>query len=144
MISNRRMQHGGRIVVATLLIGSCLGCTDGKPVAEVRGRVVCKNGELPQSSIRQIRFEPTADSRAVVRKGASGAINDDGTFELYTRRPGDGVHHGEYAVTFAFYKSAMNHESPISPELASSSTTPYRVTVNDDVDDLEFEISLKK
>jgi hypothetical protein len=144
MTRNWYTQRGRRIVVAAFVLGACVGCAEGKPVAEVRGRVVCKSGELPPTSIRQIRFEPTADSKAVVRKGASGAINDDGTFELYTRRPGDGVYHGEYAVTFAFYKSAMDHQSPLLPELASSSTTPYHVTVKGDVDDLEFEIKFKK
>jgi hypothetical protein len=137
-----RAQSAWAIVALTAV--ACIGCGSGKPVAQVRGRVVCKNGELPKSSIRQIRFEPTTESKAAVRKGATGAINDDGTFEVYTRRPGDGVHLGEYAVTFAFYKSAMDHQSPIAPELTSSLTTPYRVTVEDDVDDLEFEVSLKK
>ncbi len=144
MRTHQKMYRAWLLSSAACAAVSCVGCSEGKPVAEVRGRVVCTSGELPKTSIRQIRFEPTADSKAVVRKGASGAINDDGTFELYTRRPGDGVHHGEYAVTFAFYKSAMDHASPLSPELASSSTTPYRVTVEDNVDDLEIEISRKK
>jgi hypothetical protein len=137
------MMKARRGVTVALTLAACLGCGKGKPVGQVRGRVICKNGELPQLGVRQIRFEPTPESKAVVRKGATGAINDDGTFELYTRKPGDGVHHGEYAVTFAFFKGAMDRESPLSPELASSATTPYRVTVENDMDDLQFEISLK-
>jgi hypothetical protein len=121
-------------------LGELVGCGQGHEVAQVRGKVVCRSGSLPESAIRMVRFEPTADTDAAVRKGASGVINDDGTFELYTRRPGDGVHVGKYAVTFAFYKSAMDHSSPIAARYTSSAATPYRVVVEDDVDNLEFEV----
>jgi hypothetical protein len=99
-----------------------------------------KNAELPKSGIRLVRLEPAADTNAVVRKGASGTINDDGTFELYTRKPGDGVHLGKYAVTFAFYKGAMDQASLIPAKYTRAATTPYHVVVEDDIDDLEFEI----
>jgi hypothetical protein len=121
-------------------IAAFAGCGQSHSVAQVRGKVVCKNAALPESAIRIVRFEPTADSSAAIRKGASGVINDDGSFELYTRKPGDGVHIGKYAVTFVFYKGAMDHTSPIAKKFTSAATTPYRIVVEDDVDNLEFEI----
>ena len=99
-----------------------------------------KNGSLPNTGIRLVRFEPTADTKAAVRKGASGTINDDGSFELYTRRPGDGVHLGKYAVTFAFYKGAMDQRPLIPAKYTRAATTPYQLVVEGDIDDLEFEI----
>jgi hypothetical protein len=116
------------------------GCHRGNAMSQVRGTVSCKSGELPKTGIRMIRLEPTADSKAAVRKGASASINDDGTFTLYTRQEGDGVNHGDYAVTFAFFKSAMDHHSPLLPKYTQASTTPYRVTVDKDIDDLKFEV----
>src|SRR5688500_13109993 len=98
------------IGVQILLLGvACLGvlsgCGKSHPMAQVRGKVVFPDGKIPEAGIRMIRFECAADSDAALRKGATGTINDDGSFEVYTRRPGDGVHLGKYDVTFAFCRS---------------------------------------
>jgi hypothetical protein len=106
----------------------------------VRGKVLFKNGEMPKTSVRYIRFECAADTDAVVHKGASGAIEDSGTFELYTRRPGDGVHYGKYAVTFAIQPGSMDRRSLVPAKYTSAATTPYYVVVDKDLDNLEFEI----
>ena len=133
-----------RNAAGILLIVSCAsvapGCQRAKPVSQVSGKVTCKTGELPKTAIRMIRFEPEADSTAVVRKGASASINDDGTFALYTRKEGDGVNHGKYAVTFAFFKSAMDHQSPLLVKYTQAATTPYHVIVDKDLADLQFEV----
>src|SRR5687768_14509203 len=97
------------LVLAILVCGPAFaGCGESNSAAQVRGKVIPKGGPLPAAGIRMVRFEPTADTTAAVRKGASGAINNDGTFEIYTRKPGDGVLLGKYAVTFAFYPGAMD------------------------------------
>lgn len=121
-------------------MGGLAGCGDSRPVAQIRGKVVGKNGTLPSAAIRVVRFEPTADTTAVVRKGASGSINDDGTFELFTRKPGDGVHHGKYAVTFGFFRSATDQRPLVAAKYTKPATTPYQMVVDKDVDDLQFEI----
>jgi hypothetical protein len=128
------------MLITAALLPALAGCDQSRPVAQVRGKITCRNGSLPKTAIRLVRFQPTADSEAVVRKGASGAINDDGSFEMYTRRPGDGVHLGKYAVTFAFYRGAMDHTSPIPAKYMRASTTPYHVEVTQDIEDLEFQI----
>ena len=129
-----------RLFIAAACLSGIVGCGESHSVAQVRGKVVGKNGALPSASIRVVRFEPAADSNAAVRKGASGSINDDGSFELFTRRPGDGVHMGKYAVTFAFYRSATDQKSLVSAKYTKPATTPYQVVVDKDIDDLEFEI----
>jgi hypothetical protein len=116
------------------------GCGGSNSTAQVRGKVVSKDGPLPAAGIRMVRFEPTADTTAAIRKGASGAINDDGTFEIYTRRPGDGVIPGKYAVTFAFYPGAMDRRSLIPEKYTKPLTTPHIVVVEDDIENLELEI----
>jgi hypothetical protein len=99
-----------------------------------------KDNSLQSAGIRMVRLEPTADTNATVRKGASGTIKEDGSFELYTRRPGDGVYLGKYAVTFAFYRGAMDQRPLIPAKYTSATTTPYQVVIDHNRDDLNFEI----
>jgi hypothetical protein len=127
-------------LIAVALLGGTIGCGKTRPVAQVRGKINFKESSLQNAGIRMVRFEPTADTNATIRKGASGTINEDGSFELYTRRPGDGVYLGKYAVTFAFYRGAMDQRSLIPAKYTSAATTPYQVVIDDDRDDLNFEI----
>ncbi|MBA4107081.1 MAG: hypothetical protein C0485_15150 [Pirellula sp.] len=130
------------LLVAAACVTGIAGCGESRPVAQVRGKVICKGGALPAAGIRMVRLQPTTDSDAVIRKGAGGSIKGDGSFELYTRRPGDGVHAGKYAVTFAFYKGAMDQKSLIPAKYANAATTPLHLDVKEDIDDLVLEIEL--
>jgi hypothetical protein len=128
------------VLVAVVYLGGIAGCGKSNPVAQIRGKVNLKDSSLQNAGVRMVRLEPTVDTNATIRKGASGTINEDGSFELYTRRPGDGVYLGKYAVTFAFYRGAMDQRSLIPAKYTSAATTPYQVVVDDDRDDLTFEI----
>ena len=112
-------------------------------MAQVRGKVIFSDGEIPQAGVRLIRFECAKDTDAAVRKGAAGKINDDGTFELYTRKPGDGVHYGKYDVTFAIFNSATDQRPMIPVKYTKSATTPFHVVVDDDRDDHVFTIEAR-
>ncbi len=87
-----------------------------------------------------VRFEPTRDSPALVRQAAGGSIGDDGSFVLSTRKPGDGVYLGKYAVTFTVLKAPRDPVSLVEEKYTFSATTPYHVTVDGDQSDLFFEI----
>ena len=130
--------------IAAIFLGGIFGCGNGHPVAQVSGKVFFKNGAMPPAGVRVVRLEPTADSNAAVRKGASGTISDDGSFEIFTRRPGDGVHYGNYAVTFAFWKSVTDHTSLIAPRYIDAKNTPYHLTVDKDKVGLEYELESAK
>ena len=99
-----------------------------------------KDGSVPAGGVRVVQFVPASDTTAKIRKGASGEIQGDGSFTAYTRKPGDGVFLGKYAVTFSVWKSPMDSTSLIAPKFSRASTTPYHVTVDDDVSDLKFEL----
>jgi hypothetical protein len=123
------------------LFSVATGCGHGSPVAQVKGKVLYKDGSVPKGAIRVVRFEPAADSTSVVRKAASSNIDaSDGSFELFTRRPGDGVYRGKYKVTFTVLPDPRSQESLILDKYTMSATTPYEVSVDRDVDDLAFEI----
>jgi hypothetical protein len=141
MISNRILGRLALVIVlsAQLLIGVS-GCRRGPAMAQVRGKVFYKDGTVPQGMLAIVRFEPAADSTAEVRKGASGSIEPDGSFEMITRMPGDGVYLGKYAVTFAVQKGESGSTSLILPKYNNRTTSPYSVEVTDDIDDLKFEI----
>jgi hypothetical protein len=131
-------------VTAAFLLGTFFGCGKSNPVGQVSGKIIFKNGAIPPAGVRVVRLEPTADSNMAVRKGATGRISDDGTFEIYTRKPGDGVHFGNYAVTFAFWKSAMDHTSLIEPRYTDAKNTPYHLIVDKDIVGLEYELEASK
>jgi hypothetical protein len=119
------------------------GCGFKPAVAHVKGKVIFKNGAMPKTQVRMIRFEPTESSTAKVRRGASSLIEPDGTFELWSKMPGDGIHVGEYDVTFAVQKGPMDPTSLIPAKYSNRATTPYKnVKVDKDADDLSFEIDL--
>lgn len=126
-------------VLIALAIAATVGC-GGKPVAQASGRVAYADGSTPTGAVAIIRFEPTDDSDAAVRKAASSAIAEDGTFELKTRVPGDGVYKGQYHVTFSILKNPKTGESLIPQQYTSKRTTPFTIDVQSSKDDYLFEL----
>jgi hypothetical protein len=122
----------------TLLLA--IGCSDRPPTAQVSGKVLMKDGSVLQGGVRNVQFIPAKDSTAEIRKAASGEIQEDGSFVAFTRKPGDGVFLGKYDVTFSVWKSAMDPTSLVDPMYSRASTTPYHITVENDIGDLTFEL----
>lgn len=120
-----------------------VGC-DSRDMVNVSGRVQYKGGTPIEGQIQVIRFEPTDASPATVRKAASADLGPDGTFELFTRKPGDGIYRGRYAVNFTVLTSYVNGKSLIDPKYESPATTPYVVDVTDDMSDLLYELEPRK
>jgi hypothetical protein len=128
-------------LVLALLGLACTGCEHGPRMYKVSGKVTFKGGSMPHAGVCTVQFIPSTDTTATERKGAGGAINPDGTFEMHTRKPGDGVVPGEYDVTFAIWPGPMDPRSLILPKYTSPSTTPFKnVKIDRDRSDLEFEV----
>lgn len=128
-----------RFAATILSFGVTLGC-GRSDMAEVSGKVLFKGGTVPQAGVRVVQFQPAEDSPATIRKAASGEISEDGSFVAFTRKPGDGVIIGKYDVTFSVWPSEYERKSLIDLKYTKASTTPYHVTIDDDVSDLQFEI----
>jgi hypothetical protein len=109
-------------------------------MSTVTGTVKFTDGTVPQGAVALVQFQPSESSTAEVRKGATGPINPDGTFEMYTRQPGDGVHNGEYVVTFLVRKTVFDTNSLVDSKYVTPHTTPLKVQVDGSTDDLNFEI----
>jgi hypothetical protein len=116
------------------------GCNRGPAVAEVRGKVLYKDGTPIKGGVRTIRFEPAQDSTAEISRVAGGTIENDGSFELQRRKPGDGVYLGKYKVVVTVWKGAREPISLIKDEYTQSATTPFEATIEGDTDDLLFEL----
>jgi hypothetical protein len=119
------------------------GCDSGPKVVNASGTVTFEGGPPAGAGVKVIRFEPAQDSTAEVRKGASCSIAEDGSFDMYTRIPGDGVYAGKYNVVFSVLNSPIEQKSLIDPKYTSSATTPYVIDLNDDRSDLSFTIEAK-
>lgn len=117
------------------------GCGRRAGTAEVKGRVVFKDGTVPRGAVCVVRFQPAADSPAEIRKAATGDIEADGFFEAFTRKPGDGVFLGKYDVTFSVLGDGTDSNSSlIDQKYTKAASTPYHITIEDDVADLEFQL----
>jgi hypothetical protein len=114
------------------------GCAP-KEMYQVKGKVTYKDGSVPKGILAIVNFTPAPNSSATIPKGATGAIESDGSFEMVTRRSGDGVHHGEYSVTFRVLRDA-NGTSLVSPKYGSLNPPPFTVKVDRDISDLNYEI----
>lgn len=128
------------LVALALSTIALAGCNRGPRMVQVSGKVLYKDGSAPKGGVRVIRFEPSKDAPEETRRVASGQIETDGSFHLFTRKPGDGVFPGEYAVTFTLWKGPRDPVSYVDEKFTASSTTPYHVTIEDDTTDLKFEI----
>ena len=104
------------------------------------GRAQYKDGSPITGGVRIIRLEPAKNSTAKIRKGASGTIAEDGTFELFTRKPGDGVFAGEYAVTFSVLTRPLGGTSLIPAYFTHPESTPFQITVDEDKEGLLYEL----
>jgi hypothetical protein len=135
-------ERGLKLLFMSVLASMCAfaGCNRGPAMSQVSGTVLFPDGSVPKGGVCVVQFQPAAGTTAEVSKGASGAIQPDGTFEMWTKRPGDGVYHGDYVVTFAIFKGAMDMTPMISAKYTRPDTSPYKVTVDDDLEDLKFEV----
>jgi hypothetical protein len=79
-------------------------------------------------------------STAEIRKLATGEIGSDGRFQMYTRKPGDGVIPGKYAVTFTVMDKPMGGKSLILPKYTSAAETPFEIDVDGNKTETVYEL----
>ena len=132
----------GKCALLVVVVGLALavGCSRGRRTYQVAGRVQYKDGSPITGGVRVVHFEPTRSSTAEIRKAAVGEIGTDGSFAMFTRKPGDGVIPGKYAVTFAVMDKPMGGKMLILQKYVSAAETPFEITVDGDKADLLYEM----
>jgi hypothetical protein len=118
------------------------GCHQGPAKYQVRGKVTFENGPAPKAGVKVVNFVPAKDSSAEVRRAASGSIGPDGSFTMFTRVTGDGVNAGDYSVVFTIVKGPMDMTSLIPVKYNDVNSPPYKVTVDRNIDDLDFKLDM--
>ncbi len=131
-----------RLLWAALYASVLVGCSS-RPTVEVSGTAKFADGSPIVGAVRTITLIPTEDTTAVVRKAATGIIAEDGSFTLYTRKPGDGVHRGKYAVTFNVLKDPNLGGLLIPEKYTLRDETPFKIELDSDRNDLSFELDKK-
>jgi hypothetical protein len=126
-------------LVLTAGLLSQAGCSK-RSAYQVTGHVQHKDGTPITGGTRVVHFEPTASSTATIRKMAIGEIAPDGSFTMYTRKPGDGVIPGTYAVTFTVLDKPLGGKSLIPAKYSDAAATPYEINVDGDKTELKYEI----
>ena len=123
------------VVACALLVVGCGGDT-----VQISGRVEHDDGSPLAGGIRVINFVPTESSTAKVRQTAKSRIDNDGSFNLYTRRRGDGVYKGQYAVTVTVINNSVEGILLIPEEYTQAGYTPFVVDVDKNADDMLFQL----
>lgn len=142
-----------RWLMQTAIAGICLlatGCGSNAPqeMYPVSGNVKMEDGTVPlvPNGINTITFNPERRLRGDSRlaKGASGTIQEDGSYTLTTVKPGDGAFAGKYKVSFTIstYPPPRNRKGGvIANEYEKAETTPLEVEVGPDSDNtFDFEL----
>lgn len=127
-----------RLLALSVLVASVAGC--GGPTAQVSGHARFDDGTPIKGAIRSIILVPTDDTTAEVRQSASASLADDGSFNLVTRKAGDGVYKGKYAVTFMVLKDPKLGGLLVPEKYTFRDDTPFTVEITGDRDDLLFEL----
>lgn len=126
----------GLACVTMLLAGSLAGCGDGRPPrVPVSGRVLIDGKPVSNGFIR---VEPSNARPAV------GKLSGDGSFELTTFEPGDGVVPGRHPVAVIAIESenggmAIRHLVP--DRYLQSHTSEIEIAIDEPTDDLQIELT---
>jgi hypothetical protein len=131
--------------VGTLILGIVVlalpqaGCR-GRTTHQVSGRVQYQDGSPITGAVKTIYLEPAENTTAEIRKMATGEIAEDGTFTLYTRKPGDGVIPGIYLVVFNVMDKPLGGKLLIPEKYKNPAETPFDIVVDEDKTGLLYEL----
>lgn len=112
-------------VLASLVLCGCN--SDRMDLHPASGTVAFEDGSIPQGEMATITFTPL---NAMEGKGASSKIESDGTFQLWTIKPGDGgALAGEYRVTLSITKGYPDIVHQVDEKFTDLSETPLTAEV---------------
>ncbi len=116
------------IVVCAVAILVLAGCSGGRlKLHEVTGTVKFQDGTVPSGDMSSITFVPAEPMKG---KAASGNIESDGSFELWTLTQGDGgAMAGDYHVTLNVIKGYPQGRPMVAKKYTDLEDTPLNATV---------------
>jgi hypothetical protein len=131
-----RIDSRMRILLVALCCGACWGCGIAgggatTTLIPVKGKVTYKGQPVTRG---RIKFEPDGFGRQ-----AAGQLNPDGTFELTTDKPGDGVIAGNHRVTVAG-TGIKSPKDALATKWANRAASGLNADVDADHTEFNFEL----
>ncbi len=124
------------VVVAVALLGLA-GC--GQGLYPVRGKVVWENGAVAQELAGGLVVCESTTGAGGVR----GDIEKDGSFQLSTSKPGDGVAPGKYRVAVVEWSPREPPPPPII-DLAFANPETSKLEINVEPKANEFTLTVRR
>jgi hypothetical protein len=125
------------LVIAAALT---IGCGGGDGALQVTGKVTNADGSPIQCEGGMVLFQPATIGENASGKHATGGMKSDGTFEMMTRTPGDGMQPGQYKVVLQLWKNYNKQELAVPQKYGDATTTPLEATVDGDHTHFEFKV----
>ncbi len=110
-----------------LLVATWVGCSSSEGLVPCNGTVCFTDGEPVQGESATIIFVPMEASESA--QSASSEIQSDGSFQLMTKEPGDGVRPGEYRVVLKVWSNYRDQVLSVAEKYTNAETTPLKWTV---------------
>jgi hypothetical protein len=131
-----RMRFSHSLALAAILLGACWGCGSGSAVPPslipVKGKVTYKGQPVTKGIVR---FEPDSGFGRM----ATGELESDGTFELTTLKPGDGVVAGEHRVTVSDFDKSLSKDRALR-KYGNGSNSGLKAEVTPEKNDFTFDL----
>ncbi len=125
-------------LLSCVVFASLLGC--GSDMVPAKGRVQYSDGSPLKGKLQVIRFEPDDKTSAIVRRLAEAPIKSDGSFEMSSIKPLDGVYKGQYVVTFIVLENQRTGKSLIPKKYTNFVESPFEIDVTGSKSDYLFEL----
>ncbi len=123
------------VALAALLVGPCWGCGSSSGtlplLIAVKGKVTYKGQPVAKGVIQ---FEPDGYGRK-----ARGQLQSDGTFELTTLKPGDGVVAGEHRISLSELDKSLAKDRALR-KYASPNTSHLTAEVSQEKNQFVFDL----
>jgi hypothetical protein len=126
-----------RVEILALTALAFVGCGSG--LQPVRGKVMLPDGKPAANS--QVVFEGPTGGKAI---SARGDVQVDGSFELSTVQPGDGVPVGKYRVQVnppAVVDAEAAQRAPFHPKFSDFSTSGLEFEVKSGGNDFPIQLT---
>lgn len=127
------------VVMLSGLVAVTTGCGSGGGNVQVTGTVKNADGTPVAGEVATLAFQPTGTG-SDAGKPASGTIEPDGSFQLMTTRPGDGVAPGSYKVVLQVWKDYRSKTPAVPAEYTEAATTPLTAEVTAEQRHFDFTV----
>lgn len=130
-----------------LLLATIGGCgKQGNSTIPVSGKITYGGGEWPASG--NITFAPLSVAEGFPRRPGSAAFQQDGSFEVTSFKPGDGLVPGTYSISISCYEQQPVGTDPSSFDRFNAVPKDFKtddlvIEVDSDPIVVEFDVPKK-